>query len=194
MYLSEDPNRTGCVIVNLLRDWQLWKPRTKCSPPRPWGPTSLSEIEGSWDLSGPTPAPGDTYKLGAFLSRHLRAAGRRRVLGILPARHLAFPPAAERGGGGIGDPGGGALSRVVQSRPVPIHISPQFWETGRRRPLCKPQTGAQGSSADSLPGSSAHATGSVQPNRCRRGRSQHIRKLPPPRTSRGLANPEPLRQ
>lgn len=89
----------------------------------------------------PTTAPGETYKLGAFLSRLLSGAG-RRVLGALPARHLAFPAAAKRGGGGVGGPGGGALLRVVQPRPVPIHLSPQLWGTERRRPQCEPQDGS----------------------------------------------------
>lgn len=90
----------------------------------------------------PTPAPGITYKLGAFLSRLLQAAGRRRVLGALPARHLAFPAAAGQGGGGAGGPGGGALRWVVQPWPVPIHPSPQLRKTEGRQPLCKPQTGS----------------------------------------------------
>lgn len=44
------------------------------------------------------------------------------MLGALPARHPAVPAAAERGGGGVGGPGAGALRRVVQPRPVPIHL------------------------------------------------------------------------
>lgn len=113
----------------------------------------FNEIEGSRDLSRspsarqerscPTTAPGETYKLGAFLSRLLRGAG-RRVLGALPALHLAFPAAAERGGGGVGGPGSRALLRVVQPRPVPIHLSRKLWRTERRRPQCESQEGSSG--------------------------------------------------
>lgn len=109
--------------------------RTKLSPPGPADPPASEKWQGTVTRrSRPTPTPRETYKLGAFLSRPLGAAGRRGVLGALPARHPAVLAAAERGGGGVGSPGGGALRRVVQPWPVPIHL-PRSSGDGQRRPL-----------------------------------------------------------
>lgn len=95
-------------------------------------PGPSRSLPALWELPHP-PASGLTYKLRAFLSRLLGASGRRRVLEALPARHLAVPAAAERGGGGIGGSGGRALRRGVQPWPVPIHASPQLRGSRRRK-------------------------------------------------------------
>lgn len=104
--------------------------------------SELNDIEGPGTEPQPTGTVGAapppsftplTYKLRAFLSRLIGASGRRRVLEALPARHLAVPAAAERGGGGIGGPGGRALRRGVQPWPVPIHASPQLRGSRRRK-------------------------------------------------------------
>lgn len=144
--------------------------------------------------SCPSTAPGDTHELGAFLSRLLDGAG-RRALGALPARHLAFPAAAERGGGGVGRPrGGGAGLRVVRPRPGPIHLSPQLrgaagWGTKGGGTASPPEGTCPPGPARSRRAGPTHG-----PTAAARGRCQHVQKLPPPRTAprrpirRGLAN------
>lgn len=143
--VSEEPNRTG--PCRREKTGSSGNPE-QIQPPGPEDPPAAGKRKDTGTRAAappagqalPAPAPRETYKLGAFLSRHLGAAERRRVLGALPARRPALPAAAERGRGGAGGAGGGALRLRVQPRPVPIHL-PAAPGDGKRNPLGKSQAG-----------------------------------------------------